>query len=1010
MRRAEKAPSAFISRLIVLPALALFALSCGGAGSVDLAQVPTPITVNVSPATASVILGATQQFTATVTGTSNTGVTWSVNAIAGGNQTVGTISASGLYTAPQSLPPTNPVTITATSEVSSTASGSANATLSAPGITVTVRPSQVTLATSATQQFTAAVTGSSNQAVNWSVDGVAGGNQAVGTISATGLFTAPANVPSPSSVTVTAASQASPSQSGSATVTITAAASTIAVTVTPGLVSLLPNATQQFMATVTGSANTAVTWSINGVTNGTSATGKISSSGVYTAPSAMPSGAEVTVTATSQESTTSSASAVVTFVGPNSTVPGGLVALPPAQALGNNDLTNSGFESGSSGWQLSQCFSIDNTVSHSGSSSLKLNAATCSSAFPQVTGQNVLLGAGAAQSYTLQGWVMGTAGNNIQVKLAVYDLTRYGDVVGETTVTVSPGTTWQQLQRVDIDLLPPFDGDTLEVEAVVIAGTTGSVWFDDLQLLEQLPLPVSAFLKYPNFRGYLWSDVPQQTILLETEVPQPAGMRVQAALQQEGGDVISTVTQPASATQELQFDGSSLALGSYLIRTSVLNSSNQVVATYPAYRVTKVSAAFKASLLNYIDTDNFLITNGHKVFLWGAYDRWSSVRCKTCVFNNEAGYLAIPGFNGMTTMQSYHATDLQAEMSILPGAGVSAIPSDDQLTPWLEADNSVGVGHLQIVNNWVEGNPARPIWARNMTDTQLWQLAASAMLGKPGGLGYYPYDEPDPSLIPSVFSQYQVLAPGNPGSITFGTLGDCARVFRWRDTSDVLSSDPYPVGAEPDVLDAAYGATLSPPMMRTWIQTYWTVQQVYGSRPVWMVLQLFDQKGNFPSYEQLKQQAYNAIINGATGIMWWGFVSGLGLEYEWYVVGGQAGQQHYFDFQEISSEVMGLEPFLISPPQPSLVQAVSNTSQIQYIVKANSNQILIIASNVSEDSVGSVTFTLPQSVVPAAGSAVQVYSETVSGATRTVPLVNNTFTDTFNAYDVHIYIVSTSRQ
>ena len=44
------------------------------------------------------------QFTATVTGTTNTAVTWSVNGVAGGNSTVGTISTSGAYTAPATAP------------------------------------------------------------------------------------------------------------------------------------------------------------------------------------------------------------------------------------------------------------------------------------------------------------------------------------------------------------------------------------------------------------------------------------------------------------------------------------------------------------------------------------------------------------------------------------------------------------------------------------------------------------------------------------------------------------------------------------------------------------------------------------------------------------------------------------------------------------------------------------------------------------------------------------------
>lgn len=53
------------------------------------------IAVSINPATTSVVAGATRQFTALVTGTTNTGVTFSVLDAGGG-----TISTSGLYTAP----------------------------------------------------------------------------------------------------------------------------------------------------------------------------------------------------------------------------------------------------------------------------------------------------------------------------------------------------------------------------------------------------------------------------------------------------------------------------------------------------------------------------------------------------------------------------------------------------------------------------------------------------------------------------------------------------------------------------------------------------------------------------------------------------------------------------------------------------------------------------------------------------------------------------------------------
>ena len=87
-------------------------------------------------------------------------------------------------------------------------------------VSVVVSPSRVTVSVGMTAQFTAAVKGTSNQAVTWEVNGTSGGNTTIGTISTSGLYTAPPGVPSPSTVTVTAVSQADPTKSGSATVTI----------------------------------------------------------------------------------------------------------------------------------------------------------------------------------------------------------------------------------------------------------------------------------------------------------------------------------------------------------------------------------------------------------------------------------------------------------------------------------------------------------------------------------------------------------------------------------------------------------------------------------------------------------------------------------------------------------------------------------------------------------------------------------------------------------------------
>ncbi len=87
---------------------------------------PPPVNVSVSPTSATAQVNQTQQFTATVTGTSNTTVTWQVNGVTGGNSTVGTIATSGLYTAPASVPNPATVTVRAVSQADTTKSASAS--------------------------------------------------------------------------------------------------------------------------------------------------------------------------------------------------------------------------------------------------------------------------------------------------------------------------------------------------------------------------------------------------------------------------------------------------------------------------------------------------------------------------------------------------------------------------------------------------------------------------------------------------------------------------------------------------------------------------------------------------------------------------------------------------------------------------------------------------------------------------------------------------------------------
>ena len=321
MRTANQPGGPRTARLGLTMMLLVSLAGCAGTTSAPPPPPPPPtVTVSVMPPTASVLLGATQLFMAAVTGTSNTNVNWSVNGIAGGNASAGTISSTGLYTAPSNMPSPSSVTITATSQTDGSASGSATVTIQSD-IIVNISPNSASVPTGGSQAFTAMVTSSGNpsKAVNWSVNGVAGGNAALGEISITAsdsaTYNAPAMPPLPATVSVTATSVADSSKSASAMVTIICAAPN---SISPAVASVPLGQSQSFTATLCVSPGTTIAWDVNGIVGGNASIGNVTNNGgsttTYTAPNILPSANPVTLHATSQSSPAQSASATVTLL------------------------------------------------------------------------------------------------------------------------------------------------------------------------------------------------------------------------------------------------------------------------------------------------------------------------------------------------------------------------------------------------------------------------------------------------------------------------------------------------------------------------------------------------------------------------------------------------------------------------------------------------------------------------------------------------------------------------
>jgi len=270
----RRLPALVPSLALAVTTLAVILAGCSS-GSGSTGGQKTLQTIAVSPATASIAVGGTQQFTAT--GTYSDGTTGDVTSTASwatASSSIAGVSTSGMVTAAAA----GSTTVTASQ---SGVSGTAAVTVTAATSTlssIAVSPANPTVTVGATQQFTATGTYANGSTANitsqvtWSSS-----NTTDATINSSGLATGAAA----GSATITATLSG---VSGKTTLTVSAATGTISsVAVTPTNPSIAAGSTQQFTATATYSNGTtanvtdSATWSSSNTSVAT-----INSSGLAT--------------------------------------------------------------------------------------------------------------------------------------------------------------------------------------------------------------------------------------------------------------------------------------------------------------------------------------------------------------------------------------------------------------------------------------------------------------------------------------------------------------------------------------------------------------------------------------------------------------------------------------------------------------------------------------------------------------------------------------------------------
>jgi hypothetical protein len=644
---------------------------------------------------------------------------------------------------------------------------------------------------------------------------------------------------------------------------------------------------------------------------------------------------------------------------------GGLTALP-AVSFGPDLLKNGGFEtlSGSlpAAWTAGKGLAVDQAVHHAGGVSFRGTGAFASPS------QAVAVKKGV---YKLSAWikVQGVGSGTTQgVRLQFDRRPTLGD--WNNTEVISGTRDWTFFE---LDNLVVTQDSTITVRLENFNSTAGTAWFDEVKLQEKRNPAIEVFMLYPNFRGMLFDDQ-SQTMRFDVTVTPPDGnvnhYLARGVLKDEAsGQQLRSQDYATADNFVADLDGSAMQPGrAYLVTFSLVDrGSGAVVASYPAYRVSKAAGSARASMNVSFDAKNRVLVHGVPRFVLGVYDSGMSYNTTDAFWENAlwspTGDRRMDGMNINFYLNYWYG---QA-----PANAMKSLMSNLQKR---------GVMYLQTGNCFDKFPASGTDFLINASDAYVRDIGSHPALG-----GYYTIDECLSTLVPGAFAQYDRLRRLDPGSITFMANFGRPDLVLWRDAVDIVATDPYPLfGAEPagGYDDGEVG---------DW--TALTREVVKDARPIMTVLQFFKftSKGRYPTRAEMRNHAWMAIVEGARGLWWWS----LGDNALKNVCAGWCAEKtgHMNDLKAVVNEIAALEPVLLADDAPRALLGNSNGA-IRTKVKLVGGKGYLLAYNTGNSPLNA-TFTWNT----APGRV------TVSGEGRTVGVSGSAFTDSFGPSQAHIYVI-----
>lgn len=257
-------------------------------------------------------------------------------------------------------------------------------------------------------------------------------------------------------------------------------------------------------------------------------------------------------------------------------------------------------------------------------------------------------------------------------------------------------------------------------------------------------------------------------------------------------------------------------------------------------------------------------------------------------------------------------------------------------------------------------------------------------------------DEPDYHNTPAatLVSQYQALKKADSKLPVFVNFSGSSALWgyggkfendykKWLAAADWVSNDLYPITAHnrPSALDAPGLAAAK-------------LAQWSGGKRQFAVIEASDQQlaghENYPGVtpDQFRAEVFNAVISGATGIIYFPQRIGGGFLFD------NMNPQVEGEMKSVDARLARIGSALMSQKDPGGVSISVSGSLRATWRKYNGKTYLIVLNNSSSSSVAKMDL-----------HGISASSASVDGEGRSVAIKNNQISDSFKPYEAHVYVV-----